>query len=160
MASYADSQAVRDSIVFITPGLAVFNINREPIEVGWAEKTKRPNTIDDDVSFRLPRRILTSARRDLNTVALLDWTYIDHGSNWYQRTRNGLAVGEAFSVRRTQVSCRVTLVDVASKHVIGRREFRGSEPRGQDTGSDPTGDIVNYLKEAVERAAEDSHRPA
>jgi hypothetical protein len=160
VASYADSQTVRDPMALIKPGLAVFITNHEPIEVGWMEKAKQPNTIDDDVTFRLPRRILTRSRRDLNTAALLDWTYIPRGSRWYQRTRNGLAIGEPFEVKRVQTSCRVTLVDVASRRVIDRREFRGSVPGWGDTGSDPAADIVRYLKEAVERAAQGSNRPA
>jgi hypothetical protein len=142
-----------DSTLNINWPAAIFNINKDTVEIGYGEKKKNTFTIDDDISFKLPQKYLTNKIENLHTVVFLDWQYNILGSNWYRQTIHPMGTSTDFEIKDKQYVCKMYIYDIDNKSFIRFKEFKGSLPTriGRNIeksarGSDPTGEIVNYLK--------------
>jgi hypothetical protein len=102
------------------------------------------NRIDEDMYFSLPVDIVAQTPGDVGTVLCLKkdsvlWGYYQIG---------GSRKGEGY-----QIVCDVTIIDRVNNVIVAKRTFKGSQPPPVNTsgsvtlyGSDPTVEIINYLK--------------
>jgi hypothetical protein len=99
----------------------------------------------DWLLFDLPSDLRASGPQDVATVVLLDW-----GKKQVDSYENGAPA--------YQQEVTVTVVDLATKAVIGQQHFVGGEPpqsiessSSSGTGSKPTQEVVDYLKSLPRR---------
>jgi len=134
--------------------ITIFNINKDTIEIGFGEKKKRTYSIDDDISFRIPVKFLTHKIDNLNSIVYLNWQYNILGSNWYKQTDKRTGSSTVFDIKDKQYICELFVFDIKRNSFIRHKVFKGSLPKGtaidiekKARGSDPTKDIVSYLKD-------------
>ena len=98
--------------------------------------------VDWDVFFDLPNDLRAAKPEDVGTVA-----WLEYGR---QKERGGYGKEGYPAYRQT---CTVTVIDQASRDVIGTTEVKGGDPPNsidegakEGVGSKPTKEVVDYLK--------------
>jgi hypothetical protein len=79
--------------------------------------------VDSWTHFKLPEALRAESPDEVGTIALVKWGWRHEGSYLTQDT--GEKVGEAY----TGVGA-VTLIDLASRTIVGQRSFEGDPPAG------------------------------